>query len=124
MRDAGMVTALEDILAAKDTQALAGRQAELKNVKVQRVLGDRAFVIGPDKDRELMAVLAKDLDLGRAEPRIVVTPGLVMEISGVLERPPEDAAAAERALGLGPEGLALLRNHPIYLRVTKIGGMK
>lgn len=120
----GVITGLDAVFAAQDRLALAGRPVELKNVKVKRVLGDRIFAVGADGNQELLAVLAKDLDLGRAEPRIVITPGLVLELSGVLERPPQDAAAAEQSLGLRPEGLGMLRDQPAYLRVTKIGGMK
>lgn len=120
--NAGTIASLTEVLNAPDQKTLAGKSAELKQVKVQRVLGDRVFTLGEGKERELFAVLAKDLDFGRSESRIVVTSGLLMDLTGVIERP--DAPTTEQTLGLRPSELRILRDKPIYLRVTKIGGMK
>ena len=113
--------ALTDMLvvANSDDQTMyAGRQASFANVKVQSVVGDRGFWIGPNARRQLFVVI-DEANAGQAENAVQVAPGQTLTVNGVLEElPPLDQAPAE--WGLDDSSSAALANQQVYLHAAQV----
>lgn len=100
-------------------ETLIGRAIHLENVEVQRVAGDRGFLIGPDEESAILAVLARGLNQPPLEDIVDVDANQVRSLTGIVRRAPAaDEAAAE--LKLSPEDANALENRKIYLHVTAI----
>ena len=98
--------------------ALAGRSALSANVRVQSVVGDRGFWIGPDQTQQLFVVMNEG-NVGQAEGQIQVEPGQTLTLNGVIEKlPPLDQAPAE--WGLDASSGEALANQQVYLQANQV----
>lgn len=98
--------------------ALAGRPALFANVRVQSVVGDRGFWIGPDQSQQLFVVMNEG-NVGQAEGQIQVEPGQTLTLNGVIEKlPPLDQAPAE--WGLDASSGEALANQQVYLQANQV----
>ncbi len=112
---------LTDMLVVVNDQnqaALAGRPALFANVRVQSVVGDRGFWIGPDQTRQLFVVM-DEANVGQAEGQIQVAPGQTLTLNGVIEQlPPLEQAPPE--WGLDASNSAALANQQVYLHANQV----
>jgi hypothetical protein len=98
--------------------ALAGRPALFANVRVQSVVGDRGFWIGPDQTQQLFVVM-DEANVGQSEGQIQVQPGQTLTLNGVIEKlPPIGQAPAE--WGLDASNGEALANQQVYLHANQV----
>lgn len=120
--------ALNDVNAyvtANDKAAFIGRQAQLGNVRVLRVLSDRAFTVGATRGQEMFAMLDESLDnAGGKEQRVAIKEGQALSLSGTIERPPDAETAKERWRGLNAKEAAELKNQTSYLLVKNVSAAR
>jgi len=111
----GAITSIATVLGA-DGQALVGREVQLDDVTVQRVVGDRGFFVGPDATHSVFVVLDQVPTPGTpTEGRYDVTPGQVIDVNGVM-RAVDDPAIAPRPI----EGLLAGAQVVIHARSLEI----
>ena len=112
---------LTDMLVVVNDQnqaALVGRSALFANVRVQSVVGDRGFWIGPDQTQQLFVVI-DEANVGLAEGQIQVVPGQTLTLSGEIEQlPPLEQAPPE--WGLDASNSAALANQQVYLHANQV----
>ena len=95
--------------------SLAGRQVRLTNVRVQEVIDDSVFWIGPSPTRRILVYLeGTGADAG-AEVQV----GQIANLYGGLRRLPSPEEMRER-WGLPTEAAEPLQNQPIYIHITDI----
>lgn len=83
----GPITDLNTILATEDLATLSGREVQLSGVTVQRVVGDRTFIVGPSVERSLFVVLNQVPTPGTpTEGRVDVTAGQTLSLGGTMRR--------------------------------------
>lgn len=107
------------IVNTPDRQSLVGRRVRLNDVKVQSVVGDRTFYVGPSESQRIFVVLdeAKTPD-SPVEGKYDVTAGQTFSMTGTIERMPSVAEAEQRFGKLNNESeLGKLKDQQIYLRV-------
>lgn len=121
----GALSDLNDYVTANDKVAFIGRQAQLGNVRVQRVLSDRAFTVGSARGQELFAMLDEKLDnAGGNEQRVAIKEGQTLRLSGTIERPPDAETAKERWRGLNASEANELKNQTAYLLVKNVSSAR
>lgn len=115
------VTDVDIFGSTADKASLVGRQVELSNVRVTRVLSDRLFTVTSGSG-EMFAMLAGRLDnAGGNEQRIGVRQGEMLNLSGEFRRVPAAAdLAREQRTGLTPAETEALRDQQVHLHVTRI----
>lgn len=98
---AGAVTDLALITGATGLTSMIGREVQLNNVRVQEVVGDRTFWVGPDTNQRALVVLNEERTPGQAtEGRYDVTPGQIINVNGTIRN------TSDAAFGSNPiEGL-------------------
>jgi len=70
---------------------LLGKRVELNKVKVESVIGDVVFWVGPNKDRRVLVVMDQFLD--NPETKTIVKQGDTVSVAGVVEAmPPKEIA--------------------------------
>ena len=95
-----------------------GRPASFANVKVQSVVGDRGFWIGPNADQQLFVVI-DEANVGQTENRVQVVAGQTLTLNGVIQKlPPLDQAPRE--WGLNASNSAALANQQVYLHASQV----
>jgi hypothetical protein len=110
-----------EIIDAPDKQALVGRGAMLVGVKVQEMVGDSAFWVGPSEDRRLFVVVTRDTKLGTGDgPPPELKAGQTIAVAGVIKPLPEDMATVRTAWQLSPDVETLLMKAPIYLVANRV----
>lgn len=107
------------IATAPDPASLAGKQALLTDVTVQRVVGDRTFWVSSGNAQQLFVVLDNSLDAGSAENQIVVKEGQTVDLTGALRTMPS-AQQAEQQWGLSADEAQELNSQPLYLQAQNI----
>ncbi len=101
------------IVDAPDRVALAGRSVALIGVKVQTVVSDHAFWVGPAADRQLFVAIDEGENLHDDHMRI--EPGQTVAVAGVLRKLPADLASVQSEWSLSAANVATLRGEMIYL---------
>lgn len=114
------ITDVVVINQAPNKQALANKQVQFTDVKVQSVVGDRAFWVGNNNNQRLFVVLDASLDAGSAEKQVVVKPGQTVDLSGVLQPAPTVEAAQKQFKGLSANEAQSLRDQAVYLQARNI----
>jgi hypothetical protein len=115
----GAITSIGALTGAANQGALAGRQARLRNVRVQRVLGDRAFTIGPSTRQQVLVVLSPNEEQGGAESRVRITEGQTVTMSGTVRRLPGTAQALSQ-LGVSRQDVSALANRSVYVLAQRV----
>ena len=114
----GAVTDMLTVVHDRNQAAYAGRPASFANVKVQSVVGDRGFWIGPNTNQQLFVVI-DEANVGQAENRVQIVPGQTLTLGGVIQKlPPLEQAPPE--WGLNASNSAALANQQVYLHATQV----
>ncbi len=101
-------------------QALVGRQVELSGVRVQDVVGDKTFWIGPSQSQRLFVFLEEDRTAAKpVEGKVDVNPGQTVAIQGELRRLPS-AEEAQRQWGMTPQAFEALKQAQVYLHARSV----
>jgi len=110
-----------EIIDAPDKRALVGRGAMLVGVKVQEMVGDSAFWVGPSEDRRLFVVVTRDTKLGSGDgPPPKIRAGQTIAVAGVIKPLPEEMASVRAGWQLSPDVETLLMKAPIYLVANRV----
>jgi hypothetical protein len=117
-----VVTDASYFAGINDKSALAGRRAELKSVRVRRVLSDHLFTVGSGRG-EIYAFLGENLDSGGGrEDKIRIRRGQVLDLSGDFRPIPEAEVQDETQNGgLSEKELKRLKGQKIYLHASGVG---
>lgn len=107
------------IVTPVDRLPLVGRRVRFTDVKVQSVVGDRGFFIGPNNNQRLFVRLTKPLDTGRAETIVNVNEGQVRTLSGIIKQLPS-ADEVRQQWGLNAQESAALERDRVYLEANII----
>lgn len=107
------------IVTPIDRTPLIGRRVLFNDVKVQRVVGDRGFFIGPNNNQRLFVRLTKPLDTGRAETIVNVNEGQVRTLGGVIRQLPSSSEVRQQ-WGLSAQEATALERDRVYLEAETI----
>lgn len=116
--DPDRITDMVLIIDAPDRISLIGRKVHLQDVRVQRVVGDRMFMVGPDESHTLLAALAPGLDQPPFEQIVDLTNYRIVALTGEVRRAPSGAEA--QRMNLEPDDAAALQQAKVYLYVTGV----
>ena len=95
--------------------ALAGRPVQLGGVKVQSVVGDKTFWVGPSATQRLFVFLEEDTTAGqKVEGKVDVNPGQTVALTGEIRRLPS-AGEAQQQLNMSPQVFEAASQDQIYL---------
>ncbi|HEX6125282.1 MAG TPA: hypothetical protein VFZ23_07895 [Pyrinomonadaceae bacterium] len=110
------------IVTAPDQRSLVGRRVKFTDVKVQSVIGDRTFYIGPDESQRVLVVLEQEKTPGSpVEGKVDVNAGQTVSFSGVVERMPGVEEAGTRFGRLTSKSeLDKFRDQPVFIRTDKV----
>jgi uncharacterized protein (TIGR02271 family) len=103
----GPITDPAMLTSATDASTLAGRPVQLSGLKVQKVIGDRLLVVGPDSSQQLYVMPTRETPM----PRV----GDTVNLTGTIK--PASAAAQT---GLNSESVQALGSQPFYIDAEKI----
>ncbi|MBW3637867.1 MAG: hypothetical protein KY445_15600 [Armatimonadetes bacterium] len=99
---------------------LINRRVELSGVKVQSVVGDKTFWVGPSANQRLFVVLEEEKTPNTpVEGKVDVNAGQTVTMSGTIKKMPAMAEIRNRWTLTDAE-TAPLKNEPIYLHVDKV----
>lgn len=103
------VTDLATVIAAPDLRVLVGRSVQLDSVRVDEVVGDRTFWVGPDANHRALVVLNEQPTPGQpgVEGRYDVTAGQVVDVNGTM-RDVNDAAFGGQPIDALPAGQSVV----------------
>lgn len=107
------------IVTPTDRTQLVGRRVRFTDVKVQRVVGDQGFFIGPNENQRLFVRLTKALDRGRAEQIVNVNQGQIRTLGGVVRQLP-NIEEIKQQWGLNAQEIAGLERDRVYLEADVI----
>lgn len=98
----GPITELAMITGASGLTSMVGRQVQLGNVRVQEVVGDRTFWVGPSADQRALVVLNEEPTPNQpgVEGRYDVTTGQVINVNGTIRNTNDPAFASKPIEGL------------------------
>lgn len=100
--------------------ALVGRDVRLDGVRVQQVVGDRAFWIGPSDTQRLFVVLNDEAQTpGKVEGKVDVNQGQTVNIEGEIRRLPA-ANQAQQELGIDPNTFDQVKDQQVYLFARRV----
>lgn len=107
-----------------DKSTLVGRGADLKNVKVNRVLSDRVFTVTSGSS-EMFMLLDDKLNVGNMEERIKIRPGQVVNLSGDFRSVPTgEVKDEEQNRDLNRAEYARMKDQKVYLHVNAVSDAK
>jgi hypothetical protein len=106
------VTDLKPVYTASDKQSYVGRQVNLQNVQVQKVLSDTTFWIGDNNNEHMFVTGVRN---GNATQKL--KQGQRVSIKGKIERMPDENT---RKTGWGITDQADFNGQDIYLRADEI----
>jgi len=114
------LTDLVVVVTTPARETLAGRRVQFNNVKVQSVVADRGFWIGPSASQRLFVVLNEERSPNSpTEGRVDVNPGQTVSISGTLRKLPMPQAAQQQ-WGLSAADSAAVQKEQIYLHADQV----
>lgn len=100
----GPITDIATFANTGDLTGLVGREVQLSNVRVQEVVGDRSFWVGPSADQRAFVVLNEVPTPGTpTEGRYDVTAGQTINVNGQVRNVTDPTFAANPIEGL-PSG--------------------
>ena len=95
--------------------ALVGQPVHLSGLKVQEVVGDKTFWVGPSTAQRLFVFLEEDPTAGQqVEGKVDVNPGQTLTIQGELRKLPS-AEEAQRLWDITPQSFEALKQEQVYL---------
>lgn len=102
---------------ATDRATLIGRKVKLTDVKVLRVITDRAYFVGGSDEQKMLVLLDKGMDAGAGPQRVNIMPGGTVSLTGVLEKVPNPEIAQEQ-YGLSKANFDAIGKEDVYLHAT------
>ena len=103
-----------------DNPTLITRRADLRNMKVDRLVSNRAFyVVLDDSTQHLLVVLAPALSEGATGAQFKLLPSQMLMIQGRLNKLPDAKQAAEK-WGVRGHEAELLKNASLYLYAEQV----
>lgn len=120
---AAPITDIVEVVAVPVPQRLplVGRQVQLSDVRVQSVVGDEIFWVGPSADQRLFVALDPAPGLNRpVESPTDVSPGQGVNVTGVVKRVPADLQAMQTQWKMDDSTTAALRDAQVYLAATQV----
>ena len=103
-----------------DKPTLIGRRAELTDLKVESLVGDRAFYVLPGgSTRRMLVILDRKLNEGAADAELKILPGQTLNIRGLIEKLPDTEEVASR-FGVEGEEADALKGEAIYLHADQV----
>ena len=112
---AGPITDLTVILNEPNKLSLAGRPIQLSNVRVQDVVGDKTFWVGPSDTQRLFVFLEEDPGAGKkVDGKVYVNPWQTVALTGEIRRLPS-AGEAQQQLEMSPQEFEAASRDQIYL---------
>lgn len=100
------------IVDAPSKDALVGKAAALLGVRVQTVLSQRAFLVGPTPNRHLLVVTESAMP--------TIEPGQTIAVAGAIEAIPSNIASVRADWGLTTTNEAMVRAAGIYLKASDV----
>jgi len=113
----GPITDLAMVTGGANLTSMVGRDVQLSNVRVQEVVGDRTFWVGPDSNQRALVVLNETPTPSTpgTEGRYDVTAGQTINVNGSVRN------TNDPAFGSNPiEGLPAGQNAVIYAQSLDI----
>jgi hypothetical protein len=95
-------------IVGRDGPDLAGRPAQITGARVQQVVDQRVFWIGPSDTRRVLVVAGQPVDVQQDQP---------VDVTGTVERVPS-APEGLRPLDLAQQAEDLLRIQIVYIRAS------
>ncbi len=117
--NADPITDVMVIVTPVDRTPLVGRRVRFDNVRVQKMVGDRGFFIGPNNNQRLFVRLTRALDTGRAEEIINVNQGQVRTLGGTIRQLP-NIDEVRSQWGLNAQEVTALERDRVYLEADTI----
>jgi hypothetical protein len=114
------------IVAAPNRPSLIGRRVRFDTVKVQDVVGDRTFYIGPNENQRILVALEEEPSPNNpVEGKVNVNPGQTVSFTGVVTAMP-NAEEARKRFGklLNDSEFNNFLNQQIYIRTDKVNVMQ
>jgi hypothetical protein len=108
------------ILQAGRRLDLVGSPVTLMDYKVQSVISDRGFWLGPNGEQRIFAALDDKLDLGKAELRIVVKRRQRVTLWGALLSVPSDFRTSAVKWELNEAEKEQVTKTQVYIHVNRI----
>ena len=113
------ITDVETLLAEPNKQSLVGRPVRLTGVSVPAVVGDITFLVGPNEDQAVPAVLEDELAGEQPDTAVNINPGQTIALTGEVREFPS-VEEAQRVFGLSGAEAAELQNQGIYLLAEEV----
>ncbi len=102
------------------TPTLIGRNAEVNELKVDWLVGDRAFYVVIDgTNRRMLVILDTKLNKGAADAELKILPGQTLTVRGVIEKLPDAQELADK-WGVRGKETDPLKGQIIYLHADKV----
>lgn len=117
--NANRITDVNAYASTPDKSTLAGKAAEIRNVRVARLLSDRVFTVTSGAG-EMFAMLDENLDTGNRESNVRLQPGQTVSLSGSFQNVPNDQIRDERRRNLNAREFAQMKGQQVYLHVTNV----
>ncbi len=120
-----VITDTNFFAGANDKMTLAGRQAEIKNVRVNRVLSDRVFTVKSGSG-EMFVMLDENLDSpGGKESQIRMKPGQNVNLGGSFRTiPTAEVNDAAQNSDLSQKEYAQMKGQRVYLHATSVSDVQ
>ena len=110
------------IVAEPNRPSLVGRRVRFTNVKVQDVVGDRTFYVGPSASQRMFVALEEEPSPNSpVEGKVNVNPGQTVSFTGtIVAMPTVDEAKKRFGRMMNDAELNALKNQQIYIRTDKV----
>ncbi len=110
------------IVAEPNRPSLVGRRVRFTNVKVQDVVGDRTFYVGPGANQRMFVALEEEPSPNSpVEGKVNVNPGQTVSFTGtIMAMPTVDEAKKRFGRMMNEAELNALKNQQIYIRTDKV----
>ncbi|HXG82684.1 MAG TPA: hypothetical protein VNI84_01535 [Pyrinomonadaceae bacterium] len=110
------------IVAEPNRPSLVGRRVRFTNVKVQDVVGDRTFYVGPGANQRMFVALEEEPSPNSpVEGKVDVNPGQTVSFTGtIMAMPTVDEAKKRFGRLMNDAELNALKNQQIYIRTDKV----
>lgn len=110
------------IVAEPNRPSLVGRRVRFTNVKVQDVVGDRTFYVGPGANQRMFVALEEEPSPNSpVEGKVDVNPGQTVSFTGtIMAMPTVDEAKKRFGRLMNDAELNVLNNQQIYIRTDKV----
>ena len=120
------ITDYSVLVNPQNPQSLVGKRVRLTNMKVQSVVGDRTFYVGPSESQRVFVVLDQVKTPNTAtEGRYDINAGQTISINGIVEKMPDVQEARQRFGKLMSEAeLNKLKDQQVLIHIDSIDNIE